>query len=113
MLLALWLVLRLLSPAGFMPAFEHGSVTIVAWADGAPASPTMKMVGHPHHVPKTPHESCPYASAASLGGLVVDHPLLPVLLEVGIALLLGRAYLFLEWQRTHDRPPLRGPPLPS
>jgi hypothetical protein len=109
--LALLLVLRLLSPAGFMPAFDHGAVTIVACPDGEPVPPTKQMAGHHRHSPKTFHQSCPYASASALGGLVGDSPLLMALLAIGLALLLGRAFHFLDRQCPHDRPPLRGPPI--
>jgi hypothetical protein len=110
--LALLLGLRLLTPAGFMPAFEHGAVTIVACPDGEPAPPPMS--GHHHqHGPKKLHQSCPYASAAGVAGLAGEQPLLPALLAVGIALLLGRTFDFLERHRARDRPPLRGPPIPA
>ena len=106
--LVLWL--RLLTPAGFMPAFDRGAVTIVICPDVAPAPP---IAGHHHHAPKKLHQPCPYASAAALGGLAGDHPLLPTLLAIGLALLLRRTFHFLERAREHERPPLRGPPLPA
>jgi hypothetical protein len=112
-LFALILALRLLTPAGFMPAFDHGTVTIVACPDAEPAPP-MNMAGHHHHHdPKKLHQACPYASAAGLGGLLADIALLAALLAVGLALLLGRSFRFLERQRAHERPPLRGPPIPA
>jgi hypothetical protein len=110
-LLALLLAVRLLTPAGFMPAFERGSVTIVVCPDAEPSA--APMTAHHHHGPKKLHQSCPYASASALGGLAGDQPLLPALLAIGLALLLGRTYAFLERQRAHDRPPLRGPPIPA
>jgi hypothetical protein len=109
-LLALLLALRVLTPAGFMPAFERGAVTIVACPDWEP--PAAPMAGHHHHSPKKLHQSCPYASASALGGLAGDQPLLPALLALGLALLLpGRAFSFPERHRAHDRPPPRGPPI--
>jgi hypothetical protein len=109
-LLALVFALRVLTPAGFMPAFEHGSVAIVVCpdADSAAAAPMHHHGGH-----KTLHQSCPYAAASALGTFGADAPLLAATLVVGPALLLGRTFLFLEKIRSHERPPLRGPPLPA
>ena len=107
--LALLLALRLLSPAGFMPSFDHGAVTIVACPDGAVAP-----AKHDHHRSNAKlHQACPYAAASALGGLANEPPLLPALLIVGLALLLGRAFTFLEKQRDFERPHSRGPPIPA
>jgi hypothetical protein len=110
-LLALLLALRLLSPAGFMPAFDRGAVTIVICPDAEPAA--AGMAGHHHHKSKQPHQPCPYAAASALGWLANDLPLLAGVLVVGLALLVGRPFAFLERHRTRERPPLRGPPLPA
>src|SRR5689334_5269225 len=64
-LLALLLAVRLLSPAGFMPAFDHGSVTIVACPDVDAPPPPMAMSGHHHHDANKHHQACPYAAAAA------------------------------------------------
>jgi hypothetical protein len=107
LLLAL-LALRLLAPAGFMPAFDHGAVTIVACPDGAPDAP---MLHHSKQHPKF-HQICPYAAAAT-----------PAVFELGIAILvggflflsaplLGRRYLFLARVEDREPPRLTGPPLP-
>jgi hypothetical protein len=109
--LALVLALRLLMPAGFMPAFDRGAVTIVICPDADPSE--VPVAGHHHHAPKKLHQPCPYASAAALGGLIGEHPLLEAMLAIGLALLLGRTFSFLERQREHERPPLRGPPIPA
>src|SRR5262249_34356730 len=112
-LAALLLAVRLLMPAGFMPSFDHGAVTIVAcpdWDSGTDAAP---MAGHHHHGSTKLKSNCPFASAAGLSGLVQEHPLLPALLVLGLALLLGRTYAFIDRQRAHERPPLRGPPIPA
>jgi hypothetical protein len=109
--LACLFAVRLLTPAGFMPAFERGAVTIVACpdADGSVAP----AVSHHHHGQSNKlHQPCPYAAAASLGLPVADFAALPALLVVGLTLLLGRAFLFVQRDRTRERPPLRGPPLP-
>jgi len=103
-LFAVLLGLRLLSPAGFMPSFEHGAVTIVACPDAgfAPAH-------HDHDKRKT-GQPCPYAAASALGTLAT--------LAVAIALgaLFAVAWLIAaspQRPRAPSRlhPPATGPPL--
>jgi hypothetical protein len=113
LLFALMLSLRLLGSAGYMPALEHGSLTLVACPDAelnAPlALPTMHHRGHAQHA----HSICPYAAAAALGATDIGFvPLLAALL-VGMALLLGRTFAFVERHNRRDRPPAIGPPLPA
>jgi hypothetical protein len=111
-LAALLLAVRLLMPAGFMPSFDHGAVTIVACPDWDGGSDGAPMAGHHHHGSAKLKSNCPYAAAAGLSGLTNELPLLPALLTFGLALLLGRTYAFIDRQRTHERPPPRGPPIP-
>lgn len=90
-----------------MPAFDHGAVTIVACPDGA--APGAK---HDHHHSNAKlHQACPYAAASALGGLANEPPLLAAVLIAGLALLLGRAFAFLDKQRDFERPHSRGPPI--
>jgi hypothetical protein len=104
------LALRCLAPAGFMPAFDHGAVTIVACPGGDEAVPSLMHHDGEH---KSLHQLCPYASAASLGALGPDWtPLLQVLV-FAVALLLGRTFLFVERHAVRERPPSRGPPIPA
>ncbi len=110
-LLALLLAVRLLAPAGFMPSFDYGTVTIVACPDADPGAAPMS-AHHDEHSKKL-HQPCPYASASGLGSLAPDLPLLVGALVLAAALLLGRTFLFLERHRTGERPPLRGPPIPA
>ena len=112
-LFALLLAVRMLSPPGFMPAFDHGAVTIVVCPDSeAPLLPAGSM--HHHHHDKAKHQSpCPYASASALGALGSDFGALLEVLIIGAALLLGRTFLFIERHGRRERPPLRGPPLPA
>jgi hypothetical protein len=110
MLFALLLAVRSLAPAGFMPAFDHGAVRIVACPDAAP------VMGHHHHSTDhgALHQPCPYAAASSVGALGPDWP--PLLLAVvffAVALLLGRTFLFVERHARHERPPAIGPPVPA
>ena len=111
-LLALLMAVRLLAPAGFMPSFDHGAVTIVACPDAEPGVGPMSAQHHGHS--KLLHQPCPYAAASGLGSLAADAaPLLALLVLAGAALLLGRTFLFVEATRTHERPPPRGPPFPA
>ena len=110
-LLALLLAVRSLAPAGFMPAFDHGAVTLVPCPDAEPA-----MWGMHHHHPgdhSLAHHQCPYASAAGLGALGRDWMPLLALPFFAAALLLGRTFLFIERQSARDRPPAIGPPIPA
>jgi hypothetical protein len=106
---ALLLAVRLLAPAGFMPAFDHGSVTIIACPDADGAVPLM----HHHHGAdhSALHHPCPYASASGLGALGPDWT--PIILAAlfAAALLIGRAFPFIDRQRDGERPPAIGPPL--
>lgn len=113
-LLTVLLALRSLAPAGFMPAFEQGRLTIVACPDAnAAVAPAM----HHHHKSADhgfAHQPCPYASASSLGALGPDWtPLVLARLFFAVALLLGRSFLFIERNSARERPPLRGPPIPA
>ena len=108
--LGLLLALRLLSPAGFMPALDHGSVTIVACPDAGVETPAPMKMRHNHQ--QQHKEQCPYASASSLGALGIDFHALADVLIIGAALLLGRSFLFLKRHKARERPPLRAPPIP-
>ena len=109
-LFALLLALRSLAPAGFMPAFDHGAVTIVACPDASPPMPGMHHHSADHNFP---HHPCPYASAASLGALGPDWAPLLILPFFAAVLLLGRTFLFIERQSARERPPSRAPPIPA
>jgi hypothetical protein len=111
-LLALLLGLRSLAPFGFMPAFDHGSVTIVACPDLD--APLVTPKGHHHHSGdhKFAHKPCPYAAASALGALGNDIALVLAVLLFG-AVLVGRAFLFVERQGRRERPPTRAPPIPA
>jgi len=128
-ILALWLGVRLLTPAGFMPSFANGSLAIVECpeADGAPpmaAMPGMDMAGmdmsgmtmpdtgHDHG--KTGfHQLCPYAQAASLAGIDPGVAVIAPLVLMAALAPLARALLAISRRATRDRPPSQGPPLPA
>ncbi|MGE5562625.1 MAG: hypothetical protein ACM3ZV_04870 [Bacillota bacterium] len=103
--LGLLLALRSLAPAGFMPAFDHGALTIVACPD-AP-SPM-----HHHGEQKSLHQPCPYAAAAGLHAVAPDwQPLATAFSFFAVALLLGRTFLFVVRHDRRERPPAIGPPI--
>lgn len=110
-LLALLIAVRLLTPAGFMPSFDHGAVTIVMCPDAEPGA--ARMAAHHHGHSKQLHQPCPYAAASGVGSLAADWAPLIGVLVLAAALLLGRTFLFIERSRAFERPPLRGPPVPA
>ncbi len=94
-LFVLSLTQRSLAPAGFMPAFDHGAVMIIACPDASAVMPPMHRNHSANH--NFAHQPCPYASASALGALGPDWT--PMLLSVAFfaaALLLGRTFLFVE-----------------
>lgn len=107
-LFALLLAIRLIAPVGFMPAFEHGAVTIVSCPD---AGMSEHAPGHHHGNSRTLHQPCPYAAASAADSLTSDLAPLVAVLVLSAALLLGRTFLFLERNSLRERPPTRGPPL--
>jgi len=108
--LALVLAMRLLAPAGFMPDFARGTVSIIACPDaGAPTPPGH----HSHHdQPKKTHSPCPYAAGGAVASLTDAATQLLVIL-FGAALLAWRTFLFIQRSRNGERPPVRGPPVPA
>jgi len=110
-LLALGLAIRLLSPAGFMPAFNHGAVTIVICPDAGEGLATKAW--HHHHGPNKIHPPCPYAAGSSPALLTAAPPLLAARGIFGPASLPLRRFALLDRHRAHERPPLRGPPIPA
>ena len=107
-LFALLLAVRLLSPVGFMPWFNHGTVAIVVCPDGEPAAAPM---AHHHHSgdPKL-QQQCPYAAGAAPATASNFAVIVAALLAVA-ALLSFRSFEALIRRRHRVRPPLRGPPL--
>jgi hypothetical protein len=113
-LIALLLTLRLIGATGYMPALEHGTVAIVVCPDADANAPLALGDAHHHHgKAKHNHGTCPYASASAPGALGTNFGMLLGVLILGAALLLGRPFRFLERHRRHERPLLRGPPLPA
>ena len=131
-LLALCLGVRLLTPAGFMPSFADGALTIVPCPDATgspppaamPAMHEMAMDGMAMAMPVPVHEhdrskdgfhhpSCPYASAASLVGIDPGIAVLAILILLSALPPLAPALPAFRRQARRERPPSRGPPLPA
>lgn len=106
--LAFTIGLRLLSPEGFMPAFDRGAVVIAACPDVG-LEITKGSATH-HHDSKTKQQPCPYASASPSGALAAGASFLFASAAISLPLLLGRTFAFLERHRAGERPPTRGPP---
>lgn len=111
LLFALMLSLRLIGSAGFMPALDHGSLTLIACPDAELSAPLVLPTMHHHGHAQHAHSICPYAAAAALGATDVGIVPPVVALAVGIALLLGRTFAFVERHNRRERPPAIGPPL--
>ena len=127
--LALCLGVRVLTPAGFMPAVERGALTIVVCPDGDGAGLARMAVGVPamamphvatsqghddhHGNGETPfhHQSCPYAAAASLAGLVGNVAVVLAVLLIPLLVPRARSLPALRRAAARERPPLRGPPI--
>ena len=116
-LFALLLALRLIGSAGYMPAVEHGSLTIIVCPDAELSAPLALGSTHQHHHQggqgREDHGRCPFAVAGSLGALGLGRaPLLAGIL-FGAVLLAGPRLLSILRQSTRDRPPAIGPPIPA
>ena len=111
---ALLLALRLIGASGYMIAAERGGLTIVACPDADLNAPlALGTMHHRHHGTKHNHGTCPYAEASALGALAPDFAPLIAVMVFAVALLLGRSFVFLDRQRTRERPPAIGPPIPA
>lgn len=115
-LFVLLLALRTIGTTGYMPAVDHGRLSIVVCPDADPDAPLALGAGHHHHHGKTDHRhpQCPYAAAASLGALG-NHwaPLLAAFLFAAALSLLGPMLASVYQEARRERPPTRGPPLPA
>ena len=113
-LMALALLMKLLIPAGFMPVFDGGAVTVQLCSGFGPERIVVlpghgagKGDGHQHGHDQMP---CGFAGHAPSAMALAD----PILLAAAIALIFAAIYheprrLRLA-ERAWLRPPLRGPP---
>lgn len=110
-LFALMLSLRLLGSAGYMPALDHGSLTLVACPDAELSAPLSIPAMHHHGHMQHSHAPCPFAAAAALGAVGNDWTPVFAAILFSAALLLGRTFRVAERQSSRDRPPATGPPI--
>jgi len=112
-MLALVLALRLMTPAGFMPSFDHGQVTVVPCDGIVAAPPPMKMAHHGHHEGHqhgtAGHQTCPYAAGAAPALLPLDSfaGIEPPLISATAVMAFAAAFVLRSRQ---ERPPSTGPP---
>src|SRR5437868_3690955 len=108
-MLALVLALRLMTPAGFMPSFDHGQVTVVPCDGIVAAPPPMKMAHGSHQHGTAGHQTCPYAAGASPALLPLDSfaGIEPPLISATAVMAFAAAFVLRSRQ---DRPPSTGPP---
>ena len=111
-LLALLLAVRLLSPVGFMPSFEHGALTIVSCPDFAPSAAS-PMGHHSHGDRGKGSQPCPYAAASGPAALTLVEIFAAAILLLAAMILRGGASEFFRDRRHHPRPPSRAPPFPA
>ena len=114
LLCAATLLLKLIVPAGYMLATEHGRVAIVLCPGTTPAEPVMQhgdMAGH--HAPADKGKAempCAFAGLSVAALRAID----PILLVALIAFVLATTWLVatrtLPVRPAYLRPPLRGPP---
>ena len=109
-LLAISLAFRMLSPAGFMPVFEKGAVTIVACPDYEPG---VAASHHDHGKSKKSRAPCPYATGASVATFASLAAIGAAIILVAAAPVIGRAFRLSRTHGNGDRPPSTGPPLPA
>ena len=107
-LFALILAMRLLTPVGFMPAFEGGKLAIIECPGGNLAPmPAMPGMRHDH---RNVCQSCPHATAS--GGGLIDAPSFAAAVAYpneARPLLASNVSPFVA-TGDHDLPPAIGPP---
>ncbi len=110
--LTLVLALRLLTPAGFMPTFEDGRLTIVE-CPGSGTAPAMPAMPSMHHDRNQTCQSCPHATATGAGLVDSGPTALGSASFLAVPLLRAFAFVLPDRSIAHDRPPAIGPPIPA
>ncbi len=113
--LALLLVIRVVTSAGYMPDVEQGHLTLMLCPDGEWTVPSTTMPGMPHDGSKgiEGHQQCPFAAAAAMP--LSNTAPAPLVAPVALPLVLAGAPI-ISWisARPHfARPPSTGPPFPA
>jgi hypothetical protein len=111
------LLLKLLVPAGYMIASDHGRVTITLCSGVASRPMTMAIpgmqgdtTGHGEKGQGKAEIPCAFSGLSALSLGTVDPVLIVALLAFIMAVGLASAVLPALWRRSYFRPPLRGPP---
>jgi hypothetical protein len=110
--LSLVLALRLLTPAGFMPAFEAGRLTIVE-CPGSGAVQAMPPMRGMHHDRNQSCQSCPHATATGAGLVDAGPAAFGRASVLAFPRLLLLTFVLPARSIAHDRPPAIGPPIPA
>jgi hypothetical protein len=113
-LLALFLALRVLVSAGYMPELEHGHLTLMLCPDGEWTAPEAAMPGMDgtHGSKTNHHEECFYAAAAAMPFASADAALLLTLVVFAFTVLAACALPSFARSSRLERPHSTGPPLP-
>ena len=110
-MLALVLAMRLVTPAGFMPSFDQGRLTVVE-CPGSTSMPMPPMSGMDDSQKKV-CQSCPHGTATG-AGLVDAQPLLAPAENYPTAMpRVGTLWSLPLRSGEHERPPAIGPPIPA
>jgi hypothetical protein len=111
MMLALVLAMRLVTPAGFMPSFGGGRLTVVECPGSGPM-PMMPMSGMDHNQKKL-CQSCPHATATGAGLVDAQPLLLTATTFATVSHSIASAFALSLRRGQHERPPAIGPPIPA
>jgi len=109
LLFAAALAMRVLVPAGFMPA-ASGEIAVEICSGSGPMTMVMELPGSPDKAEHKPDSPCAFSALAAPGLAGAD----PVQLAIALALILAMALFLAPVARVRRvarlRPPLRGPP---
>ena len=108
---ALLILMRLLTPQGFMPVVEAGHVTVTLCEDAGGEIGATAHHGHAKKDKARHRQSCPYAAAAAQ--TLVDPPTttIPLPLAFGSAENHSGLLAHVAVQQKIQRPPSRAPPV--
>lgn len=113
--LALFLAIRVLISAGYMPELERGHLTLILCPDGEWTAPPSSMPGMEgdHGSKAAHHQQCSYAAAAAMPFASGDSTPLLALLILSFSVLTLFAPPSIARSCRFERPYSTGPPLPS
>jgi len=109
---ALLVAMRLLTPAGFMPAWDNSQVRIILCDD---SGTQIGAATHHAHQGKSDgskhHQSCPYAAASATPFLTLPAIAVAPPLEIASDLSASTQPARFQVERKVERPPSRAPPV--